>query len=149
MDFSDAADRFWAKVAKKSNAECWEWTACILGGGYGQFVYRGKRYYAHRVSAALAGLAINGALVMHTCDNRRCVNPRHMRVGTHAENMADMTAKRRQRRGREHWNAKLSESDAVMVRDLVASGVNAREVGRRIGISDTHVRDIARGRFWK
>lgn len=91
-------DRFWAKVSKSDG--CWEWTAGLRHGGYGSFYVAidglGRNVAAHRYSYEMHhGPIPEGAEIMHSCDNPRCVNPAHLSAGTHAQNMQDMGAKRR------------------------------------------------------
>jgi len=83
---------------------CWVWQGCPRGSnGYGSIKVDGKRIPAHRYSYMLYfGEIPKGLLVCHTCDFPLCVNPSHLFVGTHADNMKDMVFKGRQSRGEEH-----------------------------------------------
>lgn len=97
---SDIEERFWRKVDKKSESECWEWKANIVGG-YGVFAFSHlKTIKAHRFSYELKyGKIPDGMLVCHHCDNPKCVNPNHLFLGTPADNMRDRDAKGRQAKG--------------------------------------------------
>ena len=93
-------DRFWAKVQRGQDDECWRWIAAIRKAGYGALKINGLVRGAHRISWELHyGEIPPGLYVMHTCDIRSCVNPKHLFVGTHKDNMADMMAKGRSPRG--------------------------------------------------
>jgi hypothetical protein len=91
------AERFWAKVQKSDG--CWLWTAAARKNGYGIFAERRPRsrtYSAHRLSYELTfGPISSGLSVLHRCDNRRCVRPDHLFLGTARENTQDMIAKGR------------------------------------------------------
>lgn len=95
-------ERFWQRVDKRAPDECWEWIAGRTKAGYG-YITAGPRgsqrhVYAHRLSYELAhGPIPDGKHVCHRCDNPPCCNPAHLRLGTHADNMADMKAKGRAR----------------------------------------------------
>ena len=83
--------RFWVKIEipKNKNDSCWTWVAC-KGHGYGCFNYNGKRFRAHRFMYKIFyGGIPNGANVLHKCDNKSCVNPKHLFLGSQKDNIQD------------------------------------------------------------
>jgi hypothetical protein len=92
---------FEAKYTKRSVDKCWEWNGTTVDSGnivYGMFRFRKRMELAHRVSYTFyTGKIPDGMQVLHTCDNGLCVNPNHLFLGTHTDNMQDMSRKWRAR----------------------------------------------------
>ena len=154
VDLSESdVERFWSKVDK--TGDCWTWTAGTFTNGYGQFgICRNSKVTnlrAHRVSAHIAGMFIGGMrfdkrLVCHTCDNRKCVNPDHLFLGTNADNAADRDAKGRGRSGESHHATTLTESQVLAIRKDTRIH---RIVAAEYGISVTSVSEIKLGKTWR
>jgi hypothetical protein len=89
-------NRFWNKVNIPSLSDCWEWQGSKNKHGYGHFKYKRKTHRAHRISWTLIkGEIPEGMCVLHRCDNRLCVNPFHLFLGTNQDNMDDKMKKNR------------------------------------------------------
>ncbi len=143
-------ERFHQKYEVAPNG-CWEWTASLSRYGYGQLrtgtVKEGGRTMtkAHRFSWELHNGPIpKGLAVCHKCDNRKCVNPEHLFLGTNADNTADMMAKGRGARGERHGNHKLTDDDVVRIRALAGSMLQ-REIAARFGVNQQTVSKILNG----
>lgn len=90
---SKTIQRFYEKILFDN---CWLWQASIRTSGYGAFNIGGKNCYAHRISYEIhVGEISENLHVLHSCDNRKCVNPKHLFLGTHQDNMLDMKNKGR------------------------------------------------------
>ena len=144
--------RFWSKVDVRGESDCWEWTAA-KNGGYGVFSLKGKTEVAHRISAELAGLEAEGLCVCHHCDNPACVNPAHLFVGSHLDNMRDKMQKGRQKPGRNHGEAnarhKLSEDQVLEIRELGKSGWSRIALAERFVVSSWTISQIINRKIWK
>ncbi len=133
-----AKRRFWAKV--NISRGCWEWTATKNSNGYGNFGFAGETRIASRFAwVATRGLIPDGLFVCHRCDNRTCVRPSHLFLGTCAENLADMRIKGRR-------PPKLTGSDKEEVkRRYLAGGVRQVELGDAFGVSQNYISRLVRG----
>lgn len=173
--------RFWLRVNKNGPiperypelGPCWLWTGAVFGEKeYGQFWLAQRNRRAHMVAWEWANGPIpDGLLVCHRCDRPRCVNPGHLFLGTHIENMLDRDAKGRMSHGPKHWlksrpdhrqhakgarngvhtkpvRAKVTEADVLEIRRLSATGVRNRELAVRYGVNRSTISNIIHRRAW-
>lgn len=131
-------EKFWKQVNIKSENECWEFTNKKYSNGYGCFRINHNDLLAHRISYILSNneLIPDGLLVMHSCDNRSCVNPNHLILGTQSENIRDMVSKKRNNPQREFKSPAciLSNEDVSKIRN--SSGEKTRkELSELFGVS--------------
>lgn len=147
----NTVESFWRQVDKESHPPCWSWTGARFPGGYGATRFQDKNISAHRLSYTLAfGKIPEGMYVCHTCDNRSCVNPEHLFLGTHEDNTLDMVAKGRQAKGEHNAHAKLTDSDVIEIRALFATGKYTRtELGKRFHVDISQISNIVEYRQWK
>ena len=138
-------DRFWARV-RKSDA-CWEWTACLLKTGYGQAQYAGRNQSTHRIAWQINfGDIPDGLCVLHHCDNRRCVRPEHLFLGSIADNNRDAASKNRCARSL----AKLTVAQVHEIRTLLAGRRGGyKELAARYGVHFSQIGKIAREETWR
>lgn len=120
--------------------------------GYARCGFRGKTVLHHRMIYCLAaGVdmdAIAGLSVMHTCDNPGCINPAHLKLGTHADNMQDKKNKGRAPRGEDAGWAKLTEKQVIEIRGLAAR-IQYRLLAAQYGVSVPTIKDIVYRKSWK
>lgn len=150
--------RFWRYVTPGDGDECWLWAGSLRSTGYGQMTSEGKNYGAHRLSWLIHhGFYPPSTVdVCHTCDNRACVNPAHLFLGTRADNMADAQRKGRlignhknAARGERVNTAKLAEGQVREIRDLRTAGRSLQSIADEYGVSKKTVLNIDHGRVWK
>ena len=185
-------ERFWAKVNRNGPTPqhcpelgaCWVWTGSLNADGYGMVRVGGrdgKTHRAHRLSWSLnvAPVSTDKPHVLHRCDNPPCVNPKHLWVGTNADNMRDRNEKRRQAFGARHGSrthpeclsrgdnhnfrlhpervargersagARLTEAQVRLIRIRAAAGEIKRLIAADFGVARTTISEIARGAKWK
>lgn len=151
-------ERFWSKVDRRADDECWLWNSGLGTNGYIYFSVggrRGKRILGHRFSWRLhhGHDAPADLCVCHHCDTPACVNPAHLFLGTKADNSRDMARKGRASkgsnlRGEEVATSKLTWPEVRQIRALATRGVTHRDLGRIFRISPTRIGLIVSGRAW-
>ena len=149
----DLAERFWDRVNITTANECWEWQQSLIYG-YGKFTFHHKTYRSHRIAYELVFGPITGDLVvMHTCDNRKCCNPAHLRLGTQLENIQDCTRKGRRHptgvKGENHRKAKLIDAQVMQIRLLYQTGnYSQRKLADMFGIKHAAICQIVNRKTW-
>ena len=142
--------RFWRNVDKTCDTGCWEWRAYVLPNGYGKFMLRaGQCVIAHRYSWELQhGHSVGDMCVLHKCDNRKCVNPSHLFIGTRADNSRDCKEKGRTAKGERHGSAKMTNSTVAELRNLYSDGESCNALAEKFSISPMQAWRIANRQRW-
>ena len=139
--------RFWSQVSTQ-RVGCWEWQ----GGTserYGGFRVDGRKDRTHRVAYRMArGEIPAGQVVRHRCDNRLCVRPSHLVLGTHRENARDSWERGRVAVGDRHGQAKLSYLKAGEIRARYAEGESSGTLAREFGVAPSTICSLIQGRTW-
>lgn len=144
-------ERFWGKVDIRGPDECWEWTA-HRSKGYGYISADGTQRIASRIAYELEyGEIPDGLHVCHTCDNPSCCNPKHLWLGTPADNMRDRVQKGRSadQRGEKGPCAKLTEKDVLNIRILYAQGYAQKLIAQWHAVNHTTIHDIVHYKSWR
>lgn len=140
-------ERLLSHVESHDNPEsCWIWKD---SNTYGTVRINGKKYKSHRLMCQVHHkVDVTGLCVLHSCDNPRCINPNHLRVGTHQENMQDRVLRNRggNLKGSNNGRALLNEDDVVFIRK---SKLQTKELMSMYGISKVTICGIRRGAKWK
>lgn len=128
---------------------CWRWKGATTGNGYGVIVLNrkvatkhglGRNYQTHRASYELHhGTIPEGMVVRHKCDNKLCMNPEHLEVGTQRDNIQDAI-------DRGHMASKLTEKDVEFIR---SSTLSQRKLGKMLGVSPTVIWHVKHGNKWR
>lgn len=140
--------RFWAAVDRDGPRGCWLWTRALDAAGYGAIKGATKVVKAHRLSWEIANGPIPGDLhVLHRCDTPRCVNPRHLFLGTNADNIADMVAKGRRKGELQCW-AKLTVPKVREARRRRANGEPINRLAAEYGVSAWAMGSAIVGKTW-
>ena len=138
-------ERFDERYTPEPMSGCWLWAGTIETGGYGQVWVReyGRLCLAHRLSWSLHCGDPGKSYVLHRCDNPPCVNPAHLFLGTHSDNMRDRSAKGR------HPRARLTPARVLEMRRLYAAGdIRQAELAVKFGVTSAQVSTIIRRAGW-
>jgi HNH endonuclease len=131
-----------------------DWLSMRANHG-GRVAYSLLAVKAHRLAWLLTyGDIPDGMDVLHSCDMGNCVNPHHLRLGTHADNMADKRLRKRQPHGEQAYNAKLTDAAVAEIRRRWATkptphtGVSNKELAAEFGVSKSRISMIVNGKNW-
>lgn len=146
--FNTIKERYESLVVKQVG--CW-FFKMLNDNGYGRFPFKGKRYYAHRVSWELrCGPIPEDKHVLHTCDNPICSNPEHLFLGYDHDNIRDMINKGRSNpcKGIDTHTAKLTEDQVYEIRGLLAAGASHRNIAEDYNVAKSTITRISNGTGW-
>lgn len=133
---STLAERLEAFSIPEPNSGCFLWTGARSGSGYGSLAWNGEKAGAHQFAwIASHGPIPPGQHVCHKCDNRLCVNPSHLFLGTNADNVADKVRKGRVPSGLANGNSKLSQEQKIAIRIAPSSPGIGRRLAAEYGVS--------------
>ncbi len=159
--YKNPVERFWNKVEKSPDGDgCWQWTGCFDTAGYGMLRISRKNQKAHRISYEIHHGAIPlNMQVLHRCDNRKCVNPAHLFLGTNLDNMMDKVKKQRQARGDTLGmklsgelcgRAKLTWDKVAQIRNLRATELTLKEIAQQFSINSiSTISEIINYKTWR
>lgn len=142
--------RFWEMVEKGAPDECWEWKGQRdTKTNYGLISICNWPYLAHRISYLIEHGSIDpDLLIMHSCDNRICVNPHHLSQGTHADNSQDAWIKGRLQKGERNGMAKLSSEQVIEIRNRRCQGESLASIASKYGVWPAAIWRITKGIRW-
>lgn len=150
--------RFWLYVNRDGpihpiHGRCWTWTGIIEQTGYGSIKSKGLKLRAHRVSyELLVGDIPEGLCILHRCDNRTCVNPKHLFVGTNIDNVDDMIAKKRHGIGERNGRAILTEEDVQWIRKNYKKRhkvYGCKVMAKKLKVSEVVISLVIARKIWK
>ena len=144
---------FWKRVNKTD--ACWIWNGYCLSNGYGRLSFAGKLQLAHRVSWLISrgdipkGKGFHGTCVLHKCDNRKCVRPSHLFLGTQRDNICDAVSKGRWNdvSGESNPKAKLTLAAVRRIREMLGRKTY-KELGQMFCVNPSQIACIKLNKTW-
>lgn len=150
--------KFWSKVIIGGDDECWPWTGFVNPHGYGVInlwsTSRNKyiTFLSNRIAYTLGHNRQPSMCVLHTCDNAKCCNFKHLYQGTDADNVRDRESRHRRKApiGSAAGLAKLTEESVIRIKARLKSpDVNMSAIAREYGVTQGTIQHIKDGRTWK
>lgn len=147
----DPIERFHSKYIVNEETGCHEWIGTFQSTGYGFFWYGNRNVYAHRFSYETFVTKISkNDVIMHLCDNPKCVNYNHLKSGSQSENIKDMVKKNRQAIGSKIGSSKLTDNQVLDIKKALINpypGLQS-ELAKKYGVTTTIISGIKKGRNW-
>ncbi len=152
----DFVTNFWSHVDKSAGpSACWPWLGYTHRVGYGRVGWKRRVWGAHQVAWQISfGPIPKGLCVLHKCNNKLCVNPAHLKLGTHKDNMADALKARvgigdcKARRGATNGESKLTENQIIEIRTEFRQGRTQAAIARSFKVRPQTVHGIVKGKSW-
>ena len=126
--------------------DCWEWIGIYDKDGYGK--YGGSSAHRNMYQITRLKCDIKNKIVRHTCDNRSCVNPFHLRLGTYQDNSNDMVNRGRSLFGENHPLTTFSDQDIYIILYNLEKGILLKDIANTYKVTETTIYDIAYGKNW-
>lgn len=143
-------ERFWSRVAVTANPDkCWLYQGKPCKNGYALVTINYKRVYVHRYAWLLTKGAMPCLHLLHSCDTPRCVNPRHLREGTDADNHQDMMERGRSCKGVDRPQSKLNDGIVQDIRRRVVAGETQASVARLYNVCASNISHIMSRKLWR
>jgi hypothetical protein len=154
--------RIWSRVNRDvglgPDGDCWEWTHQTNEKGYGIVRIWERPIKVHRLFFEIFyEHPPDNLMVLHTCDNRKCCNPEHLKLGTAEDNTKDMLSKGREARGKERYPdrdgtsnpaAKLNWDKVYEIREKSKAGRSGHSLAKEYGVSNCAIYRIIKNKGW-